>query len=104
MEWVGVFPLIKETLGEGSTMSQPINGSQPSTGSQSITGHFDGNVIVPDEPLKLPVGQRVEMEIRSVEPQTSRFADLAQFAADLPDAPSDLASQHDHYLYGTPKQ
>jgi hypothetical protein len=24
--------------------------------------------------------------------------------ADLPDAPSDLAGQHDHYLYGTPKR
>lgn len=72
--------------------------------SQSITGHFDGKVIVPDEPLDLPAGQRIEIEIRSVAPQSSRFADLAQFAADLSEAPSDLASQHDHYLYGTPKQ
>lgn len=32
------------------------------------------------------------------------FASLLQFAADLPDAPSDLATQHDHYLYGSLKR
>jgi hypothetical protein len=61
-------------------------------------------VIVPDEPLGLPVGQRVRIEIEAVEVERARFADLAEFAADLPDAPSDLASQHDHYLYGTPRK
>jgi hypothetical protein len=29
---------------------------------------------------------------------------LLRFASDLPDAPSDLSAQHDHYLYGTPKR
>ena len=33
-----------------------------------------------------------------------RYADLLDLAADLPDAPPDLAAQHDHYLYGTPKR
>jgi hypothetical protein len=72
--------------------------------AHSVTGHYDGNVIVPDEPLDLPTGQRVELEVRLVESVPGRFADLADLAADLPDAPADLASQHDHYLYGTPKR
>lgn len=70
----------------------------------SITGHFDGNVIVPDQPIQLPKGQRVALVIQSVDAMPAKFAELAQFAADLCDAPDDLASQHDHYLYGTPKQ
>jgi len=70
----------------------------------SITGHFDGAVIIPDEPVQIPSGQRVVLEIRSVDAPSAPFADLAQFAADLPEAPSDLAGQHDHYLYGAPKQ
>ena len=73
--------------------------------TRTIAAHFDGNVIVPDEPVQLPVGQplRVSLEL-VVENPTVRFADFARFAADLPDAPSDLAAQHDHYLYGTPKR
>ena len=31
----------------------------------------------------------------------NQFADLAQFAADLPDSSGDLSTQHDHYLCGT---
>jgi len=71
--------------------------------SQSIAAHFDGQVIVPDEPVQLPVGQplRIHIEVSEAAPQ---FADLLRFASDLPDAPADLAAQHDHYLYGTPKR
>ena len=72
--------------------------------SQTITAHFDGRVIVPDEPVQLPAGQQLRVHLELVEPPPARFADLLQFAADLPDAPSDLAAQHDHYLYGSPKQ
>jgi len=28
-----------------------------------ITGHFDGKVIVPDKPVKLPVGKRLRMSV-----------------------------------------
>jgi len=71
---------------------------------RSISAHFDGHVIIPDEPLQLPAGQRLRVEIEKVEADKPPFADLLQFGADLPDAPSDLASQHDHYVHGTPKQ
>ncbi len=72
--------------------------------SQPFSAYFDGRVIVPDEPLNLPSGERLRVEIERVDDSSGSFSDLKQFAADLPDAPSDLASQHDHYLYGIPKQ
>jgi hypothetical protein len=30
----------------------------------TIRAHFDGKVIVPDEPLDLPVGQELEVDLR----------------------------------------
>jgi hypothetical protein len=71
--------------------------------SQFISAHFDGRFIVPDEPVELPVGQplRIQVEVVAAAP---RFAALLDFASDLPDAPADLSAQHDHYLYGTPKR
>ena len=71
--------------------------------SQSIAAHFDGQFIVPDEPVQLPVGQALRVHIEVAE-ATPRFADLLRFTSDLPDAPADLSAQHDHYLYGVPKR
>lgn len=67
-----------------------------------IAAHFDGKVIVPDEPVQLPVGEplRVQVELAAA----PRFQSFLELAADLPDAPADLSAQHDHYLYGTPKK
>jgi hypothetical protein len=72
--------------------------------SQSIAAHFDGQFIVPDEPVQLPIGQRLLVNIELVEPSPPRFAELLRFASDLPDAPADLSVQHDHYLYRMPKR
>ena len=70
-----------------------------------IAAHFDGKVIVPDEPIELRPGQPLRVQVEMAPDASSApFADLLQFAADLPDAPVDLAAQHDHYLYGSPKQ
>jgi hypothetical protein len=71
---------------------------------RSLTAHFDGKVIVPDEPVQLPVGQRLRVHLELAEPNPPRFVDFLRFEADLPDAPPDLAAQHDHYLYGSPKR
>ena len=71
--------------------------------TKTISAHFDGKVIVPDEPLQLPVGKPLRVQLEVVD-AAAPFADLLQFAADLPDAPPDLAAQHDHYLYGHPKK
>jgi hypothetical protein len=72
--------------------------------TQVIRGHFDGKFIVPDEPIQFPVGQPLVIGLSRVDEKPGRFADLAGLAADLPDSPTDLSTQHDHYLYGTPKR
>ncbi len=87
--------------------------------TQIVSAHFDGKVIVPDEPVQFPVGTplRIQVEVqdgvRPAERTTTqptdrktapRFSGLLELAADLPDAPPDLAAQHDHYLYGSPKR
>ncbi len=69
-----------------------------------ITAHFDGKVLVPDEAVQLPVGQPLRLHIELTSSSLPRFADLLDLEADLPDAPADLAAQHDHYLYGSPKR
>lgn len=71
--------------------------------TRMITAHFDGKVIIPDEPVQLPVGQPLRLHLELAD-TLQPFEDLLRFAADLPDAPPDLAAQHDHYLYGSPKR
>jgi hypothetical protein len=72
--------------------------------TDTIAVHFDGRVLVPDEPISLPTGSRLRVRIESVDEPQQKFASLLDFAADLPDAPPDLAGQHDHYLTGAPKR
>jgi hypothetical protein len=72
--------------------------------TRTISAHFDGKVLVPDEPVQLPVGEPLRVHVELPASTNGKFADLLDLAADLPDAPSDLAAQHDHYLYGTPKR
>ena len=69
-----------------------------------IAAHFDGKVIVPDEPVDLPAGQVLRVHIEVPDENDAPFADLTKFAGHLPGAPQDLAEQIDHYLYGTPKR
>ena len=36
--------------------------------SMTIRAHFDGRVIIPDEPVELPVDQPLELEVRLPSP------------------------------------
>jgi len=69
----------------------------------SFSAHFDGRVIIPDQPVSLPVGQKLRLTVEADAEQPAQFAALAEFGADLPGSPGDLSQQHDRYLYGTPK-
>jgi hypothetical protein len=75
-----------------------------------LRAHFDGRVIVPDEPMDLPEGSILEVQINSVRrpaPKRAPLAELAEMIDKLPapeGTPTDGAAQHDHYLYGTPKR
>jgi hypothetical protein len=70
----------------------------------TVNAHLDGKVIVPDEPLDLRPNQALIVQIQPLEGGTEESA-LAWIAANAVDSealPTDLADQHDHYLYGRP--
>jgi hypothetical protein len=51
----------------------------------------------------------VQIEVLDTEEQTAVTSQtlgekLLKYAGRITDAPADLAEQHDHYLYGTPKK
>ena len=72
----------------------------------TVNAHFDGKVIVPDEPLHLRKNQALKLQIEPIEDEAEESA-LAWIAANAVDddaLPTDLADQHDHYLYGRPKK
>jgi hypothetical protein len=72
----------------------------------TVNAHFDGKAIIPDEPLDLPPYQALVVQIeRAGTGETvdgSALAWLAANAVGSDDLPTDLADQHDHYLYGSP--
>jgi hypothetical protein len=75
----------------------------------TLRAHFDGKVLVPDEPVDLPVNCALEVQVKTVREAVAtskplvRLLELAgQFPAS--DGPADGAAQHDHYLYGLPKR
>jgi hypothetical protein len=70
----------------------------------TVKAHFDGRAIIPDEPLDMPPNQALILQIERVGPrepvEESALAWLAANAVDNDALPTDLADQHDHYLYG----
>jgi hypothetical protein len=73
----------------------------------TVNAHFDGKVIIPDEPLDLPPNQALIVQIEAVganSPTASGSALnwLADNAVESDTLPSALADQLDHYLYGCP--
>ena len=72
----------------------------------TVKAHFDGKVIVPDEPLDLRPNQALIVQIEPIEgeKEESALAWIAANAGDSDTLPTDLADQHDHYLYGRPKK
>lgn len=75
---------------------------------QTLEVIYDGEVFRPQEPVDLAPNQRYRA---TIEPTTEEqplsgmprsIARILQRAEDL--GVPDLAEQHDHYLYGTPKR
>jgi len=78
-----------------------------------LKAHFDGKVLIPDEPVNLPVNCALEVSVqrapvkKNVSPDAKPLMKLVKALEELPpnpDWPSDGAAQHDHYLYGLPKR
>jgi len=72
----------------------------------TVNAHFDGKVIVPDEPLDLRPNQAVRVQIEPLadEAEESALAWIAANAVESDALPTDLADRHDDYLYGRPKK
>lgn len=74
-----------------------------------LTAHFDGKVLIPDEPVNLPTDCALKVQVEPVPgtPATEKpLLRLVELAKRFPvtDGPSDGAAQHDHYLFGLPKR
>ncbi len=66
---------------------------------------YDGHVLMPEGEVDLLPNHRYLIQIESQqqpEPKKNVLQRLSERAMDL--GVSDLASQHDHYLYGTEKR
>ena len=73
-------------------------------------GHVENGVIVLDESVEMSEGMRVRIDFEAPVGQEyprcrqsfrQRYAEVIGKARDLPE---DAATNHDHYLYGTPKR
>lgn len=77
----------------------------------TCTGHVRNGTIVLDEPLRLPEGSAVVIEVRDADtsPNISDqlpptvFERLKPIVGAAKGLPEDAASNADHYLYGHPK-
>ena len=68
----------------------------------SFEGHIQNGVVVFTEPVPVPEGTEVRVEVIAPPRKTlaERFKNVIGTGVDLPE---DLAKNHDHYLHGTPK-
>jgi ssDNA-specific exonuclease RecJ len=77
---------------------------------KTVKVHFDGSVLVPDEPVDFPLNRPLELSVVSlgkpsdVPAALDKLAVLAQNCPARASIHTDLAAQHDHYLYGAPKR
>lgn len=75
----------------------------------TMRGHIKNGAVVLNEPVRLPDGMGVEVEVR---PLTGPAADsgptwgevFRDIAGSVQGLPEDLAENHDHYIHGTPKR
>ena len=76
------------------------------TEPQTIIAVYDGQVLRPEGPLDLDVNARYRVTIAPVPAAESEgdLFDLLDRLAGTLDMPEDWATEHDHYLYGTPKR
>ena len=71
-------------------------------------GRVSNGVVVLENGATLPDGTVVRVEAvvspQGAEAQSSWADELLELAGSAQGLPSDLARNHDHYLYGTPKR
>ena len=74
----------------------------------SITVTVENDTIKLPPDVHVPDGTRVEItlpeEKSAAAPKENALAWMLEYAGIVDDMPADLAAEHDHYLYGTPKR
>jgi len=82
----------------------------------TLNGHIENGKIVLDEAVSLDEGMKVRVELLSkgtAAEQSSPESDATpstfferhkRWIGSIKDAPSDYATNHDHYLHGQPKK
>ena len=74
--------------------------------TQRLNAIFDGKVFRPEGPVQLQPNTRCTVTVQTPatdEPAADAWQLLDELAGSI-DAPADWSSEHDHYLYGTPKK
>jgi hypothetical protein len=76
-----------------------------------VRARFDGRAFVPETAVNLPEGAEVEIVVHPTSPADGsgqsllkKLTEIADSFPANPDLPTDLAAQHDYYLYGVPKR
>ena len=68
-------------------------------------GHVKNGQIVLDDPTRLPEGAEVNVEVvEDGDGKPTVWGKLLKLAGTVEGLPADMAAEHDHYLYGTPKK
>jgi hypothetical protein len=68
-------------------------------------GHIKNGQITLDEPVALPEGTELNIEVvANGESEPTIWETLRALAGTVEGLPPDMAENHDHYLYGTPKK
>jgi hypothetical protein len=68
-------------------------------------GHIKNGQITLDDPIQLPEGVEVNVEIvKCSEGEPTIWNKLLELAGTVDGLPTDMAENHDHYLYGTSKR
>ena len=68
-------------------------------------GHVKNGQIALDEPVELPEGSEVNVEIvQNGDGKPTIWDKLRELAGTVEGLPPDMAENHDHYLYSTPKK
>ena len=69
-----------------------------------LEGVVHNGVIVPDDASVLAEGTRVRITPAAEQGAQTFGQRFAKFKGEVPDLPTDLADQHEHYRLGTPKR
>ena len=65
----------------------------------TIDATYENGVLKPKEPLALAEGTQVRVAVSTLDESDPLAAVIG-----IGEGPADGADQHDHYIYGTPKQ